>query len=91
MALWTMTPDGEWVLVVPAHRAYAAAMTEDDPLAPEDSERLKAALREKDRGTGHPQCTTALARSLSVARNPWGRTGATSRSQWPGATTAWSW
>ena len=28
MALWTMTPDGQRVLVVPAHGAYAAAMTE---------------------------------------------------------------
>ena len=47
-ALWTMTPDGRRVLVVPAHRAYAAAMTEDDPFTAEESERLKAALREKD-------------------------------------------
>ena len=54
MALWSMTPNGERVLVVPAHRSYAAAMTEDNPLAPEGSERLKAALRKKDRNMGHP-------------------------------------
>ena len=35
VALWTMTPDGTWLLVVPAHRAYAAAMTEDEPLSGE--------------------------------------------------------
>ena len=79
MALWTMTPNGQRVLVVPAHRSYAAAMTEDNPLVPEGSERLKAALKEKDRNMGRPQYITALARSPSVARNPWGRTGATSR------------
>ena len=54
MALWTMTPDGERVLVVPAHRAYAAAMTENAPPHRRESERLKAALREKDRSMGHP-------------------------------------
>ena len=91
MALWTMTPVGERVLVVPAHRAYAAAMTEDDPLTPGDSERRKADLREKDRGMGRPPYTTGLARSPSVTRSLWGRTGATRRSQWPGATSAWSW
>ena len=60
MALWTMTPVGERVLVVPAHRAYAAAMTEDDPLTPgDDSERRKADLREKDRGMGRPRTLRA--------------------------------
>ena len=54
MALWTMTPDGEHVLVVSAHRAYAAAMTENDPFTAEESQRLMAALREKDRDMGHP-------------------------------------
>ena len=54
MALWTMTPEGERVLLVPAHRACAAAMTEDNPLTPEDSERLKADLRDKDRSMGYP-------------------------------------
>ena len=34
MALWTMTSDGERVLVVPANRAYAAAMTEGRPPHP---------------------------------------------------------
>ena len=54
MALWTMTPDGERVLVVPAHRAYAASMPEDDLLTTEESARLKVALREKDRNIGCP-------------------------------------
>ena len=55
MALWTMTPDGERVLVVPAHRAYAAAMTEDDPFTTEESARLKAALRrEGSHNMGRP-------------------------------------
>ena len=54
MALWTMTPEGEHVLVVSAHRAHAAAMTENDPLTAGESERLLAALREKDRDMGHP-------------------------------------
>ena len=49
-----MTPNGQRVLVVPAHRSYAAAMTEDNPLVPEGSERLKAALKEKDRNMGRP-------------------------------------
>ena len=53
MALWTMKHDGTRVLVVSAHRAYAAAMTEDNSLTGEESERLKAALREKDRRMGH--------------------------------------
>ena len=53
MALWTMTPDGTRLLVIPAHRAYAAAMTEDEPLTEEQSERLKAALREMDARMGH--------------------------------------
>ena len=53
MALWTMTPDGTWLLVVPAHRAYAAAMTEDEPLSGEQAERLKAALRKMDAKMGH--------------------------------------
>ena len=53
MAFWTMTPNGQRVRVVPAHRAYAAAITEDDPLTPEDSERLGAALRERDRSMGY--------------------------------------
>ena len=53
MALWTMTLDGQRLLVVPAHRAYAAAMTEGDPLTPEDSERLRAAFRERDRSMGY--------------------------------------
>ena len=48
MALWTMKPDGIRALVVPAHRAHAAAMVEDHPLTGEDSERLKATLRRAD-------------------------------------------
>ena len=80
MALWTMTPNGERVLVVPAHRSYAAAMTEDNPLAPAESERLKAALREKGRNMGHP-IHYGPGKAPSVERNPWGRTGATSPSQ----------
>ena len=47
-------PDGERVLVVAAHRAYAAAMTENDPRIAEESERLTAALRENDWDMGHP-------------------------------------
>ena len=31
MAHWTVTLDGERALVVAGHRAYAAAMTENDP------------------------------------------------------------
>ena len=53
MALWTMKPNGTRVLVISDHRAYAAAMTEDDPLTAEESERLKAALREMDGKMGH--------------------------------------
>ena len=53
MALWTMTPEGTRLLVIPTHRAYAAAMTEDEPLTEEQSERLKAALREMDARMGH--------------------------------------
>ncbi len=41
------------MLAIPAHRAYATAMTEDDPLAAEESERLKVALREMDGKMGH--------------------------------------
>jgi hypothetical protein len=48
-----MTPNGERVMVVPAHRAYAVAMTEDDPLTAEESERLKAALSEMDTSMRH--------------------------------------
>ena len=87
MSLWTMAPDGQRVLVVPAHRAYAAAMTEDDPLIPEDSERLRAALRERDRSMGHAvhYCPGDVP---FAARNLWGCTGAMSPSPWPGATNA---
>ena len=53
MALWTMKPNGTRVLVIPAHRAYAAAVTEGDPLTAEESERLRAALREMDGKMGH--------------------------------------
>ena len=53
MAPWTMKPNGTRVLVIPAHRAYAAAVTEGDPLTAEESERLKAALREIDGKMGH--------------------------------------
>ena len=53
MALWTMKPNGTRVLIIPAHRAYAAAVTEGDPLTAEESERLKAALREMDDKIAH--------------------------------------
>ena len=48
-----MTPEGTRLLVIPAHRAYAAAMTEDEPLTEEQSERLKAVPREMDARMGH--------------------------------------
>ena len=32
MAVWTMTSDGIRARVVPAHRAYAVALTENDSL-----------------------------------------------------------
>ena len=53
MAVWTMTPDGRRARVVPAHRAYAAAMTEDYPLTGEQTEHLTAALREMDARAGY--------------------------------------
>ena len=43
-----MTPNGRRGWYVPAHRAYAAAMTEGDELTEEESGRLDAALREVD-------------------------------------------
>ena len=63
MALWTIIPDGRRVLVVLAHCAYAAAMTEDAPPPGEESEQLKVALREMDAGMEHAvHC--GLVRSL---------------------------
>ena len=53
MAVWIMTPDGRRARVVLAHRAYAAAMTEDYPLTEEQTERLTAALREMDARAGY--------------------------------------
>ena len=41
------------MLLIPAHRAYAATMTEDEPLTGGQAERLKAALREMDAKMGH--------------------------------------
>ena len=76
MALWTMTPDGEHVLVVSAHRAYAAAMTENDPLIAEESERLTAALRENDWDMGHPIHYGPRKAPLS-GEDPVGNTGLT--------------
>ena len=55
MALWTMTPEGEHVLVVSAHRAYAGAMTENDPLTAGESERLLAAPQGEGPGHGAPR------------------------------------
>ena len=75
MALWTMKHDGTRVLVVSTHRAYAAAMTEDNSLTGEESERLKAALAGWD-----TLSTTAQGTSLSAGRNLWRPTGPTSRS-----------
>ena len=48
MTTWSMTPNGRRRWYVPAHRAYAAAMTEGDELTEEESGRLDAALREID-------------------------------------------
>ena len=41
------------MLLIPAHRACAATMTEDEPLTGGQAERLKAALREMDAKMGH--------------------------------------
>ena len=90
MALWTMTPDGEHVLVVSAHRAYASAMTENDPLIAEESERLTAALRENDWDMGHP-IHYGPRKAPLCGEDPVGNTGLTSLSQWSGARIAWSW
>ena len=48
MTTWRMTPHGRRRWYVPAHRAYAAAMTEGDELTGEESGRLATALREID-------------------------------------------
>ena len=48
MVLWTMTPDGELVLVVPARRAYVAAITEDYLLTVSGPSR-GGALGQRDR------------------------------------------
>ena len=53
MALWTMTPDGTRLLVIPTHRVYAAAMTKDELLTAEQPELLEADLREMDARMGH--------------------------------------
>ena len=54
MPVWTMTPDGRRGRVVLAHRAHAAAMTEDAVLSEEQSERVTAGLRDMDAKTGRP-------------------------------------
>ena len=46
-------PDGRRARVVPRHRAYAAAMTEDASLTGEQAERLTGALREMDGRSGY--------------------------------------
>ena len=53
MPVWTMSPGGRRARVVLAHRAQAAAMTEDVVLSKEESERVTAGLREMDAKTGH--------------------------------------
>ena len=52
MPVWTMTPDGRRGRVALAHRARAAAMTDDAVLTEEQAERVTAALREMDAKTG---------------------------------------
>ena len=91
MALWTMNPDGRRVRVVPAHRAYAAAMTEGELLTPEDSEPLRAGPRERDRSMGYAVHYGAGDGPLCGDEPPQGCTGATILSPWSGATSAWSW
>ena len=90
MALWTMTPDGTRLVVIAAHRAYAADMTEDESLTGEQSERLLAALREMNAGMGHA-VHYGPGMLSSAGGSPWECTGAMSRRPWPGATTAWIW
>ena len=48
MTTWRMKPDGRRTWYVPAHRAYAAAMTEGVELTEDGSESLAATLREID-------------------------------------------
>ena len=52
MPIWTMSPDGRRARVVLAHRAQAAALTDNAVLTEEQSERVSAALREIDANTG---------------------------------------
>ena len=47
------------MLVVPAHRGYAADVADDYPFTVEQSEHLKASLRMKDAKAGNA-ATTAL-------------------------------
>ena len=53
MPIWTMSPGGRRARAVLAHRAQAAAMTEDAVLTEEQSERVTAGLREMDTRTGY--------------------------------------
>ena len=48
MTTWRMKPDGRRTWYVPAHRAYAAAMTEAVELTEDGSASLAATLREID-------------------------------------------
>ena len=48
MTTWRTGPDGQRTWYVPAHRAYSAAMVENDELTGEQADRLAAALREMD-------------------------------------------
>ncbi len=47
MTIWRMKPDGRRTWYVPAHRAYAAAMTEGVELNEDGSESLAAPLRDR--------------------------------------------
>ena len=53
MTPWNMTLNGNRLLVVPAHRSYAAAMAEDHPLTGEELEQLRTTLRRMDTRVGN--------------------------------------
>ena len=52
------------MLLVPAHRGYAADVVDDYPLTVEQSEQMKASLRMKDAKAGNAATTALETNSL---------------------------